>query len=116
METQPNTRLIIKVLSVGAVIAILSYLFHPDVKHLSIMLNGQPMIESMIFFDAIPTFLVVVGLTAVLTVLLFFGIGLFMFFGFMFIVLAIVMIIAPYFSPVLAIIALIIALMSFNHH
>jgi hypothetical protein len=116
METKHNTKLLIKVLALGVVIAILGYLLHPDVKHLSVLLNGQPIIDSLVFFDAIPTFLVVIGLTAILTVLLFFGIGLFVFFGFVFVALAIVMIIAPYFSPVLAIIALIIALMSFNHH
>lgn len=115
MEAQRNTKLITKVLIVGAVIAVLSYLFHPEVGQLSVIINGQPIPDSLVSFAAIPTFLVILGLTIILTVLLFLGIGVFMFLGTLFVALAVCFVMAPYFWPVLVIIFLIIALMSFSH-
>lgn len=57
----------------------------------------------------------VMGLAITLVVLLFLGIGVFMFLGLLFIAFAVCVIMAPYFWPVLVLIFLIIALMSFNH-
>ena len=48
MEAQRNTKLITKVLIVGAVIAVLSYLFHPEVGQLSVIINGQPIPDSLV--------------------------------------------------------------------
>lgn len=115
METKRNTKLIIKVLAVGMVIAILGYLFHPEVGQLSMMLNGQPITDTLVRLAAIPTFLAIMGLTGILAVLLFLGVGVFMFLVFLFVALTIFIVIAPYFSPVLVIIFLIIVLMSFSH-
>lgn len=114
MKTKHNTNLIIKVLAVGIVIALLSYLFHPEAGQLSVMYNGQPIADTLGRFAAIPTFLAIMGLTVFLTLLLFLGVGLFMFLGALFIVFTLSFVIAPYFSPVLAIIVLVIALMSFS--
>jgi hypothetical protein len=115
MENKGNTKLIAKVFIVGMVIAILGYLFHPDVGQLTIMLNGEPVAEPLVHFAAIPTFLVMMGLAIVLTLLLFMGIGVFMFFGALFFAAMVCFILAPYFWPVLVIIFLIIVAMSFGH-
>lgn len=115
MEYKRNSKLITKILIVGAVIAVLSYFFHPEVGQLSVMVNGQPIADPLVRFAAIPTFLVIVGLSVMLTVLLFMGIGVFVFIGAIFVALLVCLIMAPYFWPVLAIIFLVIAIMSFDH-
>ncbi|ESS72723.1 hypothetical protein MGMO_49c00070 [Methyloglobulus morosus KoM1] len=115
MQNKGSAKLISKVFIVGTVIAILGYLFHPEVGQLSIMVNGEPVAEPFIRFAAIPTFLVIMGLAIVLTMLLFMGIGVFMFFGAVFFAFMVCLIFAPYFWPILVIIFLIIMAMSFNH-
>jgi len=112
MEHQPNNKLMTKVLIVGLVIAILSYLFHPDVGHFSIMMNGQPVADPLVRFAAIPTFLVIMLITGVLMVLLFLGVGVFIFMAATFIALLGIAVAVPFFWPILLIIFLIIALMS----
>lgn len=115
MANNRNNRLIIKVLIIGALIAVLSYLFHPDVGQLSVMVNGQPVAEPLVRIAAIPTFLLIMGLAVILTILLFLGIGVFMFLGALFIALMIGIVLAPYFWPVLVLIFLLIAVMSMSH-
>jgi len=112
MQQKHNKKLIVKVLTVGAVIAILSYLFHPGVGQLSVMLNGEPVAEPLVRFTAVPTFLLIMIVTGILTVLLFLGIGVFMFLFAMFVACLGVFIMAPYFWPVLVIILLITMLMT----
>ena len=116
MEHQHNTKLMTKVLIVGLLIAILSYLFHPDVGQFSIMMNGEPVADPLVRFAAIPTFLVIMLITGVLMVLLFLGAGVFMFMAAMFIALLGIAVAVPFFWPILLIIFLIIALMSFSHN
>jgi hypothetical protein len=115
MEHKRNSKLITKVLAIGIIIAILSYLFHPEVGQLSVMINGEPIAEPLVRFAAVPTFLVIMGLAVVLTILLFMGIGVFIFFGALFFTLMICFVLAPYFWPVLVIVFLVIALMSYGH-
>jgi hypothetical protein len=115
MGAKRNTKLISKVFKVGGVIAVLGYLFHPEVGQLSVMVNGEPIADPLVRFAAIPTFLVMMGLTVALVILLFLGIGTFMFLGAIFFTLTVCFVMAPYFWPVLAIIFLIIGLMSFDH-
>ncbi|MFA5920038.1 MAG: hypothetical protein WC856_01955 [Methylococcaceae bacterium] len=112
MEHQPNIKLMTKVLIVGLVIAILSYLFHPDVGQFSIMINGEPVADPLVRFAAIPTFLVIMLITGVLMVLLFLGVGAFIFMAATFIALLGIAVAVPFFWPILLIIFLIIALMS----
>ena len=112
MEYQRNKKLMIKVLIVGLVIAILSYLFHPDVGQFSIMMNGEPVADPLVRFAAIPTFLVIMLITGVLMVLLFLGVGVFIFMAATFIALLGIAVAVPFFWPILLIIFLIIALMS----
>jgi hypothetical protein len=87
MGAQQNKKLIIKVVAVGDIIAILIYLFHPGVGHLNLMINGEPVAEPLIRFAAIQTFLAVMALTGLLTVLLFLGFGILIFFGCLFVAL-----------------------------
>ena len=116
MEHQRNNKLITKVLIVGLVIAILSYLFHPDVGQFSIMMNGEPVADPLVRFAAIPTFLVIMLFTGVLMVLLFFGVGVFIFMAALFIAFVGLAVAEPFFWPILLIIFLIIALTSMNHN
>ena len=117
MEHQRNKKLIIKVLIVGLVIAILSYLFHPDVGQFSIMINGEPVADPLVRFAAIPAFLVIMLITGVLMLLLFLGVGVFIFMAATFIALLGIAVVVPFFWPILLIIFLIIALMmSFSHN
>src|SRR5512134_3556953 len=109
MATKHNIRLITKVLIIGAVIAVFSYLFHPEVGQLSVMINGQPVAEPLVRIAAIPTFLVIMGLATILTIMLFLGIGVFMFLGALFISLMVCIMLAPYFWPILLMIFLLIA-------
>lgn len=115
MQQKHNNGLIVKVLIVGAIIAILSYLFHPGVGQLSIMINGEPVAEPLVHFAAIPTFLVIMMITGVLTILLFLGVGVFIFLFAMFVALISIFIMAPYFWPVLVIVLLMIALMTVDN-
>jgi hypothetical protein len=104
--------MITKVLLVGVIIAILSYLFHPGVGQLSIMINGEPVAEPLVHFAAIPTFLLVMIITGVLTILLFLGVSVFMFLFAIFVALVGIFIMAPYFWPVLVIVLLLTVLMA----
>jgi hypothetical protein len=115
MKPERNNKLFAKVLLVGVFIAILSYLFHPEVGHLSIMINDKPVGEPLTHFAAVPIFLAITGLAVILTILLFMGISVFLFFGTLFFAFMVCLVIAPYFWPVLTIIFLIIALMAFGH-
>lgn len=117
MEHRSNSKLIIKVLIVGLVVAILSYLFHPGVGQFSIMMNGEPVADPLFRFAAIPTFFLIMLITGVLMGLLFFGVGVFMFMAATFIALMAIAIAVPFFWPILLIIFLMIVLMSFgNNH
>jgi len=112
MEYQRNKKLMIKVLIVGLVIAILSYLFHPDVGQFSIMINGEPVADPLVRFAAIPAFLVIMLITGVLMGMLFLGVGVFIFMGATFIALLGIAVVVPFFWPILLIIFVIIVLMS----
>jgi energy-converting hydrogenase Eha subunit A len=71
MRSKPNNRLIVKVIIIGIAVAVSSYLFHPEAGQFSVTSNGQPIADPLIQFAAIPTFLVFIGLTVILTALLF---------------------------------------------
>ncbi|MGZ5013272.1 MAG: hypothetical protein ACXV7E_04545 [Methylobacter sp.] len=115
MQQKHNKKLIVKVLIVGAVIAILSYFFHPGVGQLSVMINGEPVAEPLVRFAAGPTFLLIMMITGVLMVLLFLGVGMFVFLFAMLLALMGVFIMAPYFWPVLVIVLLVITLMTVSN-
>jgi len=110
MRQKHNGKLIVRVLIVGAVIAILGYFFLPGVGQLSLMVNGQPVTEPLARFAAGPTFLLIMIITGALMVLLFLGFGLFMFLLVLLMAVMGIFILAPYFWPVLIIVLLMITL------
>ena len=116
MEQQRNHKLITKVLMAGLVIALLSYLFHPDVGHFSIMMNGQPVADPLVRFAAIPSLIVIMLFTGALMVMLFLGVGMFLFTAALFIGFLGLAFAVPFFWPILLIIFLIIVLMSLSHN
>ena len=116
MEQQRNHKLITKVLIAGLVIALLSYLFHPDIGHFSIMMNGQPVADPLVRFAAIPSLIVIMLFTGALMVMLFLGVGMFIFTAALFIGFIGLAFAEPFFWPVLLIIFLVIALMSLRHN
>lgn len=115
MKPKPNHRLIFKVILIGALIALLSYLFHPGVGQFAVLFNGEPVAEPLVRFAALPSFLVILFLTSLLALLLFLGMGVMMFMGALLLTLALAALLVPYFWPMLVIIFLIIALTSVSH-
>lgn len=112
MSPQQKTRLITRVLLIGIAIAVLSYLFHPEVGQFSVLINGQPVAEPLLRIAAVPTFLVFIGFAILITVLLLWGVGIIMLLGFLFIAFSMGIFLAPYFWPVLVIAFLFIAALS----
>lgn len=101
-----------KVLAIGLVVATLSYLFHPDIGHLSFTINGLPLTGAMAKFAALPTFFVILALAVVMTLLVFIGIGFYMLLGSLLLGFIVLTILAPYLWPLLAVLFLVIAIMS----
>jgi hypothetical protein len=116
MENQRKNKLMTKVFVIGLVVAILSYLFHPEVGQFSITMNGEPVADPLVHFAAIPSFLVIMLITVVLMVMLFVGVGVFLFIAALFIAFSALAVAEPFFWPILLIIFLIIVLMSFSHN
>jgi hypothetical protein len=115
MKPKRNSTLITKVLIIGAVIAVLSYLFHPDVGQLMVSFNGQPVADPLVRFAAVPSFLLMMFLTGLLMLLLFLGVGAMMFIVVLVAAFAFGVMLVPYFWPMLVIIFLIIALTAVSH-
>ena len=78
------------------------------------MINGEPVADPIVHFAAIPTLLAVLFFTGILMVLAFLGAGLFIFLAALMFMMLGIFIVAPYSWPVLVIIILMIALMSFG--
>jgi hypothetical protein len=112
MKTQGNHKLITKVLIVGLLIAIGSYLFHPEVGQFSVMWNGEPIATPWLRFAALPTVLAIMLITGVLMVLLFLGVGVFLFMGAVFLALLGIFTLVPFFWPILLMIFLLMAVLS----
>ncbi|WP_031434654.1 hypothetical protein [Methylomarinum vadi] len=107
-----NRHLIAKILALGILTAVLVYLFHPGVGQFSMIINGEPVAEPWVGLAAIPTMLLVLAFSVMLVFLLFVGVGLFFFVTALLFAVLGVMLVAPYFWPVLLIIFLVVALMS----
>lgn len=116
MKRDRNIHLIIKVLLVGGLFATLIYLFHPAGGQFSVMINGEPVADPIVRLAAIPTLLAVLFFTGILTVLAFFGVGLFVFLAVLMFVLPGIFILAPYTWPVLVIVFITIVVMSLGNN
>jgi hypothetical protein len=79
MVRKQNKKLLIKVFFTGIVITILGYLFHPGVGQFSLTINGEPVADPLTRFAAVPTLLALLGITLLLSIILFFGFSLLMF-------------------------------------
>jgi len=112
MKTQSNHKLITKVLIIGLLIAIGSYLFHPEVGQFSVMWNGEPVATPWLRFAALPTVLVIMLITGVLMALLFLGVGVFLFMGAVFLALLGIFTLVPFFWPILLMMFLLMAMLS----
>jgi hypothetical protein len=108
----PQSHRIAKIVFIGVLVAILIYLFHPGVGQMSLIINGEPVAEPLVHFAALTTVLLVLGITAALGLLMFFGVGLLIFIGALFFAHLGIVLVAPYFWPVLVIIFIVIGLMS----
>jgi hypothetical protein len=112
-----NIQQIVKTVFVGILVAVLIYWFHPGVGHMNLMINGDPVAEPLAPFAAMTALLLVLGMTVILGLLMFFGVGLLIFLGVLFFGVFGIILVAPYFWPMLIIIFLVIGLMSIgNNH
>ena len=112
MSTSPNSHLFIKTVFLGGLLAALVYLFHPGVGQFTLLINGQPVAEPLFRLAAIPASLIVMAFIVVLAILATLGVGIMLFMGTLGFGLLAVLLIAPYFWPVLMIFCLIILIMS----
>lgn len=110
-----HKNIISKILILGALVALLVYLFHPSVGQLNLTFNGEPVTEPVARLAALPTVLLVLIFTVVLSGLLFLGLGLILFPVALVLAFVGIVVVAPYVWPVLALILLIVVLMSLGH-
>ncbi|WP_442496845.1 hypothetical protein [Methylobacter sp. sgz302048] len=112
MKQSRNKHLIIKLVTIGLLIAGLSYILHPGLGQFSLTINGHPVAEPLARLTAIPTLLLTLLFTGLLVLLLFLGVGMMLFLSTLLFVALGIFIIAPYLWPVLAVIFLVVVLMS----
>ena len=112
MSAKPNHHLLLKILILGGLVATLIYLFHPGVGQFSLLINGRPVAEPVFRLAAIPAVLLVMLFIGILSVLAMFGVGMFIFMGALGFALLSIIIIAPYFWPVLLVLFMIVLIMS----
>lgn len=109
MESK-KSGLILKIVLVGLLLALLAYVFHPDVGHLSLTINGEPVADPLTRVAAVPAILVILLLTGILSGLVILGVGSLLLVGLALLGAAGIAIAVPYFWPVLTMIVLAIAL------
>ena len=114
MKRNSNNHLVIKISLLGALIATIIYLFHPADGLFSVMINGEPITDPIVHLAAIPILFTVLFFTGILLVLAVWGAGLLVFLSALMFMILGVFIIVPYSWPMLVIIILIMALMSFD--
>jgi hypothetical protein len=107
-----RSRLIVKIILLGVLLALLAYVFHPGSGHLSVMINGQPVADPLARIAAGPLFLGILLLTGILAALVILGVGTFMVIVLALLAVAGVAMAAPYFWPVLVIVILVVSLAS----
>jgi hypothetical protein len=107
-----KTALVLKIVLLGVLLALLAYVFHPAVGHLTLTINGEPVADPLARIAALPALLAVLLLTGVLAGLVVVGVG-----GLLLISLALlgaagIAIAVPYFWPVLVVAILAVGLAS----
>jgi hypothetical protein len=111
---QKKSHLILKIVLAGLLLALLAYVFHPDVGRLSLTINGAPVANPLARVAVLPAILVILLLTGILVALVMFGIGGLLLIGLALTGAAGIAIVLPYFWPVLAIVVLAIGLASMD--
>lgn len=112
MAANNNTHLLLKILLLGGLLAALVYLFHPDVGQFSLSFKGQPVAEPLFRLAAIPALLLVILFIGILSALAMLGVGMLMFLGVLGFSLLGILVIAPYFWPVLLLFLVLILILS----
>jgi len=112
MSQQRNNHLILRILVIGGLVATLVYLFHPGVGAFGLTINGEPVTDPFMRLAEIPTLLFTLLFIGVLMIVAFLGASIAMFMTALVIVMMGVLFVAPYFSPMLVIIFLLILFMS----
>ncbi|MCK9608262.1 MAG: hypothetical protein M0R33_17595 [Methylomonas sp.] len=114
MSGHNNSHLLVKILLLGGVLAALVYLFHPDVGQFNLMINGRPVAEPLFRLAAIPALLLVMLFIGILSALAMLGVGMLMFIGVLGFALLGILIVAPYFWPVLLLFLMLLLILSPN--
>lgn len=114
MKRNRNKHLIIKLVTIGLLIAALSYVLHPGVGQFTVTINGEQIAQPLARLAAIPTLIFALLFTGLLVLLAFLGVGMMLFLSALLFVVLGIFAIAPYFWPVLAVILLVVMLMSFG--
>lgn len=112
MALSHNAHLSLKILLLGGVLAALLYLFHPDVGQFNLLINGRPVAEPLFRLAAIPALLLLALFIGILSALAMLGVGMLIFMGVLGFALLGILIIAPYFWPVLLLFILLILILS----
>ncbi len=76
---RPRHPLITTLLIVAITVGIFSYLFHPDVGTIKLIINNHPVDNSFIRFAAIPSSIIALLLIGILAFLLMMGMGFMLF-------------------------------------
>ncbi len=116
MKLNAGSYLAIKVLLVGLIIAALVYLFHPDTGQFSLIVNGEPVTNSFIKLAALPSLLMVLFFTIIITLAAFFGVALYIFLFLLLFVFLSIFIMAPYAWPVLIVVFITIIAVSLGNN
>jgi hypothetical protein len=87
-------------------------MFHPGVGQFNLTINGEPVAEPLARLAAIPTVAVILCLGTLLALLMFLGISAVIFLAVLAFSVFAIMLVAPFFWPILAVILLVITLMS----
>lgn len=121
-QTQKSS-VILNILIISGLIATLLYLFHPGVDQFEVIINGEPVADSLIRFVALPTILISLIFSVLLIMLVFIGMGMFAFIGMGMLVfigaIGFAMLgmffLAPYFGSVLFIILFVMLVISLSN-
>jgi len=92
------------------------YFFHPEVNQFSLVINNEPVADPLIRFAALPTLIVSSLFIAILMLLAFLGVGIFIFITALVFIIVSVCFMVPYLWPLLAFIFIVIAIMSVGSH
>ena len=116
MSKQRNNKLLLKVLVLGGLIASLIYFFHPEVSQLSLIINNKPVADPLVRFAALPTLIFSAVFLAFLMLLVFLGVGMFIFIATLVFIIVTICFVAPYFWPILVFNFLVIGIMSVGNN